>query len=271
MDVPPVLDSSSMPPVARPEPRVVDAGRGASWWAEGWRLFTPAVGTWILILIVFGVLAVVLSLIPFLGSLALQILGPVFSGGVMLGCRAIDRGEPLRLGHLFAGFSTRASSLVIVGLIYTLIAIACVVVIFGLVFLLFGATVLAQLFSMQDPVNAAASLSGLVFAFLVAALFFLLLFMPLAMSIWFAPALVVLRGEEPVTAMKLSFVGCLRNVIPFLIYGLIGIVLAIVASIPLGLGWLVVAPMTAASIYTSYCDIFEATPVTRPPAPVTAV
>ena len=57
--------------------------------------------------------------------------------------------------------------------------------------------------------------------------------------------------------MKMSFSGSLQNVLPFLVYGLIGIVLAVVASIPLALGWLVVGPMSIASIYSSYCDIFE--------------
>ena len=77
------------------------------------------------------------------------------------------------------------------------------------------------------------------------------------MAVWFAPALVVLRGLEPWAAMKVSFCGCLRNVMPFLVYGLIGIVLAVVATIPFALGWLVLGPLTIASIYTSYCDIFE--------------
>ena len=45
--------------------------------------------------------------------------------------------------------------------------------------------------------------------------------------------------------------------LPFTIYSLIGFVLAIVASIPLMLGWFVLGPMTMASIYTGYCDIFE--------------
>ena len=38
---------------------------------------------------------------------------------------------------------------------------------------------------------------------------------------WFAPALVALRGATAVEAMKLSFFSCLRNWVPFLVYGLI--------------------------------------------------
>jgi uncharacterized membrane protein len=77
------------------------------------------------------------------------------------------------------------------------------------------------------------------------------------MAVWFAPALVVLRGIEPLDAMRLSFNGCLRNFVPFLVYGLVGLLLAIVATIPLMLGWLVLGPVTIASLYTSYCDIYE--------------
>jgi uncharacterized membrane protein len=57
--------------------------------------------------------------------------------------------------------------------------------------------------------------------------------------------------------MKASFAGCLRNVVPFLVYGVVGVLLAIVASIPFGLGWFVLLPVTIASLYASYCDIFE--------------
>ena len=41
--------------------------------------------------------------------------------------------------------------------------------------------------------------------------------------------------------MKASFFACLVNILPMLVYSLLGIVLAIVATIPLGLGWLVLA------------------------------
>jgi len=270
MNLPPPSQGFTTAPAGAPVVHEVSAGRGASWWSEAWRLFKAAPGIWILIVILFMAVTLLVSLVPVLGWLVVQILTPVVTGGLMLGCRAIDRGEPLTVGHLVAGFSTQASPLMIVGLIYTLLAIACAVVIFGLVFMLFGASVLAQLFSVQDPVQIGTALGGLVLAFLIAALAFLLLFAPLVMAVWFAPALVVLRGVDPAAAMKLSFVASLRNVLPMLVYGLVFIVLAIVASIPLGLGWLVLAPMAIATIYTAYCDIFEGPSVARPPAaPVT--
>jgi uncharacterized membrane protein len=253
-----------------PSPRAVDTDRGLAWWSEAWRLFTPAAGVWLLIIILLLILNMVLTVIPLVGHVIGQLLFPIFAGGLMLGCRAVDRGEPLTVGHLFAGFSTRTGPLFIVGLIYTALAIAIALVVFGLLLVFFGAAIVSSLWHLQDlqdiqdPWSLASSMFGtLGLAILVGLLVFLLLYLPLVMAVWFAPALVVLRGIEPLEAMRLSFNGCLRNIVPFLLYGLVGVGLAIVATIPLLLGWLVLGPVTIASLYTSYCDIYE----DRVPAP----
>jgi uncharacterized membrane protein len=248
-----------MPPAGGPglEPRTVAAGRGASWWSEGWRLFTPGFGMWILAVLILVVVNVGLNLIPVVGPLASQILFPVFTGGLMLGCRAVDRGNPLTLAHAFAGFSQRTGPLVLVGVIYTVLVIAVMVVVAVLLFVFFGAAVIGAIAAAGDPSRLGLTLESMSLALLVGALLFLALYLPVMMAAWFAPALVMLGGAEPLAAMKLSFSGCLKNIVPFLAYGLIGILLAIVASIPLGLGWLVLAPVSIATIYASYCDIFE--------------
>jgi uncharacterized membrane protein len=75
--------------------------------------------------------------------------------------------------------------------------------------------------------------------------------------VWFAPALIVFRHMGAVQAMKASFVGCLRNFVPFLIYGLVLLIPAVLATIPFALGWLVLGPLVVASIYTSYKDIYS--------------
>ena len=239
------------------EPRALGADRGASWWSEGWRLFTPAVGMWLLILLILIVLNVAGSIVPVVGSLAMQVLYPVFTGGLMLGCRALDRGNPLTLGHLFAGFSQRTGPLIVVGLIYTGLAVLITAIVAGMMVAIFGVTIFGMLTGSVAPSQTGISLDSAVVAVLLGVLFFLLLLLPLMMAIWFAPALVMLGGMNPGAAMAASFRGCLRNVVPFLLYGLVGIGLAIVATIPFGLGWLVLGPVTIASVYTSYCDIFE--------------
>lgn len=250
-----------------PEPHAVDAGNGASWWREGWLLFTPAVGVWLLILLILVVLNVLGSIIPVVGTLAMQVLYPVFAGGLMLGCRALDRGNPLTVGHLFAGFSQNTGPLVVVGLIYTGLGILITLIVGGVMVALFGVAIFGMLTGAVDPSQTGIALDSVVVAVLLGVLFFLLLLLPLVMAIWFAPALVMLKGLAPGAAMLASFRGCMRNVLPFLVYGLIGIVLAIVASIPFGLGWLVLGPVTIATIYASYCDIYEGPGTTSSPPP----
>jgi uncharacterized membrane protein len=246
-----------------PEPRPVSAGRGASWWSEGWRLFTPAVGTWLLIALFFvGALIVlaIVGMIPILGQLiglCVQVISPVLVGGLMLGCRAIDRGNPLLFSHLFAGFNQRTGPLITVGLIYTGLSILISLVIVAIMMVIFGATMFRMLIGTPDPSQLALSASDLVLAVLLGILFFLLLLLPLVMAVWFAPALVMLGGLSAGAAMMASFSGGLRNILPFLLYGVIGLGLMIVASIPLGLGWFILGPLLFATVYSSYCDIFE--------------
>jgi uncharacterized membrane protein len=214
-----------------------------------------------LILVVLGAIVATLEKrVPVLGelvSLVMEILWPVVIGGLMLGCRAVDRGNPLLVAHLFAGFRQRTRDLVMVGAIYTGLLIVIVLVIGGMMLAIFGVEIFSALSDADTASPTGVAFTSAVIAVLLGCLFFLLLLLPLVMAIWFAPALIMLAGLSPVEAMKASFAGCLRNVVPFLVYGLIGVLLAIVASIPLGLGWFVLVPVAIASIYASYCDIFE--------------
>ena len=95
-------------------------------------------------------------------------------------------------------------------------------------------------------------------SFMLAVLVGLALALPVYMALWFAPSLIVFNNLKPVDAMKASFLACLKNIVPFLIYGVILLVLCFVAAIPFGLGFLVLGPVAIASIYTGYRDIFAA-------------
>jgi hypothetical protein len=148
----------------------------------------------------------------------------------MIGCAALRRGEPLRVAHLFEGFQgSHFVPLMIIGavniaIVLGLFALASVSVIAGLRF-----TEMAQ---MNDPLNmflgSARAITG---TSLLATLVILVLVAVFAMLNWFAPALVALRGVSAVEAMKLSFVSCWRNWLPFLVYSLIGVGIFLVAAI----------------------------------------
>ncbi len=255
MDLEPV--STPAPPAVAPRDGwAVAAGRGLDWWKAGWRLFIAAPGVWIAITVVFFLIMVSLAFVPFLGQVASSLLYPVLGAGLLVGTRALDRGETLTIGHLFACFNEKAVPLVIVALVYFgawfVVWAVAVLLLVGVV----GFGTLASLLS-GDPTEAVWGLLSTVgVGTLIVLLIAVLLGVPLVMAYWFAPALVALRGDEPLAALKSSFVACMRNMPPFLVYGVIGVVAAIAASFPFGLGWIVLMPVYAASVYASYKDIF---------------
>jgi hypothetical protein len=234
------------------EPNKLAAGRGLAWWREGWHLYREATGLWIGIGVVLMIINVAISLIPMVGDLASSLLFPVFIAGLMLGCHAIYTGEELRFDHLFAGFQNKPGRLLMIGVLCLLafiaiFAVVAVIFVFGANFNLFSEA-LESAGEMSEEMNW--------FVILPVGLLGLALAVLLSMAAWFAPALVALHEPTAFEAIKLCFRGCLRNWLPFLVYGLMFIVFAILASLPLLLGWLVMIPLMYCSTYVAYRDIF---------------
>lgn len=232
------------------EPRQVKAGQGWQWIVDGFGLFKKSPVIWVVLFIILLLIAIALNFIPLLGPLVLYILTPVFAGGLMLGCKAQQNGQELEIMHLFAGFKKNTNALIVLGGVY----LVGQIFIFGVMFLLGGSAMFSMMIMGGQPDFAAmtASMSGMLLAVLVA----LALYVPLAMALWFAPALAVFNDAQPVAALKTSFNACLKNIVPFLVYGIVLLVLSIIAAIPFGVGLLVLVPVIFASVYTGYRDIF---------------
>lgn len=238
--------------------RAVEAGRGWEWIAEGWKLFAQQPLLWVVDGFVFSLVVAVLPYVPpVLGFIVSMLVTPVILGGLMLGSQAVHQGHPLTFGHLFAGFQKNIGALLPAGLVW----LVCFVVI-GLVggfvmgFGIFGAISAAMVTG--DPVQIVTIIMGSIMTILLGLLVALALFVPVAMMFWFAPALIVMHNLGLGAALKMSFIGCLKNIVPFLVYGLVMFVLSIIAAIPVMLGFLVLVPVIIASIYTAYRDIFFA-------------
>jgi uncharacterized membrane protein len=180
------------------------------------------------------------------------LLGPVLNGGIMLGCEALRRGERLEVGHLFAAFQSHAGKLIGVGAV----TLAAFVAIFIVVVLTVGTGVVALILGGMEltPENMMTLFASL----MIALLLILGLSVPVYMAVWFAAPLIVFGELKLGAALKASFSACLKNVVPFLLWGIAGLGLAIVATIPLALGWLLLGPVLMVSVYTSYRDIFSA-------------
>jgi hypothetical protein len=227
--------------------RTVAAGHGWNWIAAGFALFKKQPEAWILILIVLGVCWALVGLVPFVGSFVNVLLAQIFMGGIMLGCRALDADEDLGINYVFAGFSRDQRELLVLGV---LAAVALIAILIPMYLIIGTGGFLAMMH--HDIVGLMALGLSLTLGVLVS----LVLMIPLYMALWFAPALIVLHKMEAAAAVKASFGACLKNIVPFLLYGIVLSVLGVIAAIPLGLGFLVLIPVTIASIYTAYRDIF---------------
>ena len=231
---------------AVPGGRTVAAERGWAWIAEGWRMFLRAPGLWIGMIVVLILIFIALNFVPLVGPFAGIVLQPVFAAGLMIVCAKIHKGETPEFGDLFAGFQQRFGVLAAVGAIYLAGTVAILV-----------AAALATGVGAFSLASVGTDRPEIGITFLLGALIVMALMLPLAMAVWFAAPLVLFHGQAAIPAMKRSFSGCLRNFMPFLVYGVIGFVFAILASIPAMLGWLVLGPVAAAaSVYTSYRDIY---------------
>jgi len=230
----------------------VSTGNGWSWIADAWALTGQQRGTWIGLFVLFAVVVIVLSLIPFLGSLLLALVMPVLYGGIMLGCDAQRRGQRMEVGHLFAGFKNHAGKLIGVGVITLLAFVAVFVVIMAI----FGFGMMSMMMGGAEPTpeQIQTGMAGMLIALLVMTG----LSVPIYMAIWFSTPLITLNDMQVGAALKTSFFACLKNILPFLVWGVMVFVLAIVATIPLGLGWLLFGPVVIASVFTAYRDIFYA-------------
>ena len=236
-----------------PNGRAVPIGNGWTWIEAAWSIFRRAAGLWIGMTLVLALIYLLLLLwalyLPF-GSIALIaafLLLPIYGAGLMVVSRAIDQGGDPRFNQLFVGFRHRLWALLTVGIVYLVAKLVIVAAVFGAL----GVDPAAV--DMNAPpevlLAVAARLS-------IALLLALALILPVVMAIWFAPALLAFQELGPLQAMKQSFLGCLKNVMPFLLYSVILLVAIAVASVPGLLGWLILGPVLAASIYTAYRDIY---------------
>ena len=231
--------------------RSCSANEGVGWISKGWALFRGAPLMWVLFFVIYLIIQIALSFVPIVGTFVGYLLAPLFAGGVTLGCRSLETGGELEIEHLFGGFQRNAGNLLVVGVLYVVGTIA-ILLVFGIFAgFSFVSAVLAGGEERVLETLAAFSLP-LVLGVLVCAA----LFVPLMAAYWFAPMLVVMHDVKPVDAMRESLFACFRNILSFLVYSVVMLLLLFVALLPFGLGILVWVPVMMASTYASYRGVF---------------
>ncbi len=93
--------------------RSVPAGRGWDWLVEAWTLTAGYRPLFVGLVVALLVLAGVVDFDPGRGLVrGRRCLRLGLTGGLVIGCDALRRGEPLKLDHLFAGFERQRRKLV---------------------------------------------------------------------------------------------------------------------------------------------------------------
>jgi len=240
-----------------PRPRHVAPAASLAWLKTGWASFMRNPGVWMAISLVFFVILVALLAIPVLG-MVISIIGfPILVAGMVLGCDAQARGEPLKVDHLFSGLRVHAAHLALVGCFYLLGT-----VIAGVLPMLIGGILLTGLFytELHSLSWLAVALGSAAFATAI----IITIMTIMITALWFATPLVALRDTPPLDAMKMSLSACFNNLGSFVVLGVLIYVLIWVALLPLGLGMIVLIPVLAGTLHASYQDVFGGHPALPP-------
>jgi uncharacterized membrane protein len=222
------------------------AHSGLEWIATSWQIFKRNPVLWI-VAVVFGYGALMaLSLVPVL-NLLVAIASPLLTGGFAAMADASFRGRLAGIEPLLHGVRSHSRGLLLVGLSY----VGFMAVTIGLLVLVDGPAWIQIALARTDPWLLEGRGGLLVVYTALSSLF--------GLAVLFAPALVVLHGVDALTAVKMSAIGVVKNVLPGVLCAFTCAILIVAAIIPLGLGLFVIFPMIMIVSYAAYRDVFLAT------------
>jgi len=228
----------------------LDVSEGLNWFACGWKLFVKSWPMWVLVGLIYFAISMAFGLLGLIGGTVFALITPMLSAGFYFGAQQIQGGRELEVGTLFAGFrdQKRRGPLLILGLLWLAGTLLSVLVIaLGV-----GIPLLTGLASGGDATATPAFGIGAMLGSLAG----LLILLFVLMGIFYAIPLVALDGVAPVNAVGASIRACFKNWLPLLVFGIAYVVLAVLAALPLFLGFLVLMPLTFLAGYCSYRSVF---------------
>jgi uncharacterized membrane protein len=232
--------------------RSVDPGLCAGWWSAAWALFLRSAARWIALGLVAMLGFGLLGSVPWVGALLAALLSPVALGAWVLAAHRVHGGATLAVRPVLAGLRGRPlRALLTLG---AWLAGATLLMMWVSAALGLEAMRGALVLDAPHDARAQAALGTGMLALLLLLAFSLLLMA----ALWFAPALVLLRGASPAQAVLASLRAVRDNGLTFLLYAMVQLLLAALASLPpYQTGWLVMVPVMLLTIYVSYRDVFE--------------
>ena len=238
------------------EIRKLNAARGWIWVKHGYQLIMHNPLLAISLALIGSLVIFATLLIPLVGPLLALLVMPVLIAGYMRVCRALEENEEVELKHLFAGFGKHVRPLVSLGgyLMLAMLAVSMAMIFIG------GEALTKLLEAFQASQDTQVLMQAMMTAGGSVGLSLLLGFtagFALMLAFQYAPMLVFFSNVAPITALRASLAGSLRNIIPYTVYNLIIQVIALLLGIlPFGIGVIVFLPLAFTSLYVSYRNIF---------------
>lgn len=227
------------------------------WFKQGWEIFMHAPIQWVLMLLVFFALSIVLNFIPFIGPLALLIITPALWAGLFICADKANKQENFKVMDLFSVLqdSSIRNPFLILGGISILFQIT--IWLLGMAGMLAGSHVGAMTTDgqMAGSDMGVLALSGGMSIFGI--LLVLIIAITYTLAMVYAIPLLLFSKIGIKDALLLSLKAGFSNIVPMLLAGIIFFILIFIAMIPLGLGFLVLVPVSIGAVYTSYLDIFD--------------
>jgi uncharacterized membrane protein len=237
----------------------VDPVNAIAWLRSGWQCFMVNPVRWILITILFLVIILGLQLIPLLGSLILTLISPALLGGWLHAANEARENRSIQLNYLFFGLTDKRlrMPMLTLGAFWLALSILLTIVVMMIVSSTIG---LGALFEYLAGGSGGANNSALGLGVLLAFMIALALILGILSLMIYSVPLVLFDEIPPLEAMKSSAKATIINAIPILIFSTVYIILAIIATIPFGFGFLVLIPVSTGALLASYQDIYPEEP-----------
>lgn len=249
---------------------IVPARTGITWVKLGIQTFFKQPLALAGLFFLYMAAAAVASLIPLVGAVLGPAIVPAATLGLMAATLEATRGRfpmPAILVSAFRAGQQRARAMMVLGFLY---AAACLLIVS-----------VVRLFFADAPVSRESALTPGMQGVM---LFVMVLYLPVSVLFWHAPALVHWHGVTPVKSLFFSAVVVLRNAGAYTVFGitwmvvlmavfLVFTVLASLLASPEAAGALLMpiallmAAMFSTSIYFTFRDSFESTPTDDPIPP----
>ncbi|QHJ00530.1 hypothetical protein GT347_22665 [Xylophilus rhododendri] len=208
---------------------VVPARTGLAWARQGVRIFWRQPVALTALFILFLACLSMAALVPVIGFLVVLCLMPAATLGLMAASRDAEAGKRARPSALFSAFRAGpayARQMLLLGALYA----GCFIVMLGISALIDG----GQFARAYVSGNRSPAEMFQVPAVQAAMWLTLLMYMPLSMLFWHAPALVYWYRISPLKSVFFSFIACIRNLRAFSVYALAWVGIFLLWSVAVG-------------------------------------